>query len=128
MDPEFLDLEDVFEFHKTALERWGGLDGIRDRGALEAAIGAAAQTFDGKYLHGDLFSMAATYAFHIAQSQGFLDGNKRTGVFAAVIFLDTNGVRVHNQEDVLYLAMIDIAERKMTKAQLANLLRELANV
>ena len=98
------------------------------KGALEAAIAQPQATFDGEYLHGDLFSMAAAYAFHIGQAQAFLDGNKRTGLLAAIVFLDSNGFRIPEQEDILYLAMIEIAERKMTKMQLANLLRELAGV
>jgi death-on-curing protein len=125
---EFLDLEDVLGFHRASLNRWGGLDGIRDQGALEAAIAQPQATFDGEYLHEDLFSMAAAYAFHVGQAQAFVDGNKRTGLLAAVIFLDMNGFRVPEPEEVLYLAMVEVAERKMTKAQLANLLRELAGV
>jgi death-on-curing protein len=72
--------------------------------------------------------MAAAYAFHIAEAQAFLDGNKRTGLMAAIVFLDLNGFRIHDQEDILYLAMIELADRTMTKGQLANLLRDLANV
>jgi death-on-curing protein len=128
MDPEFLDLDDVLELHAGALARWGGSAGIRDRGALEAAIAQPQATFDGEFLHGDVFAMAAAYAFHIAEAQAFLDGNKRAGLMAAVVFLDLNGFRLPEPEDVLYLAMLEIAERKMTKAQLANLLRELADV
>jgi death-on-curing protein len=85
-------------------------------------------TFDGEYLYEDVFAMAAAYAFHIAEAQAFLDGNKRTAVLAAIVFLDQNDFRIRNQEDMLYMAMIEIAGRTMTKAQLANLLRELAKV
>ena len=124
----FLDLEDILDFHRAALERWGGLDGIRDQGALEGAIAQPAATFDGEYLHGDLFAMAAAYAFHIAEAQAFVDGNKRVGLLAAVVFLDINGLRIPEPEEALYLAMIEVAERKRSKAQLADLLRELAGV
>jgi death-on-curing protein len=126
--PEFLDLDDVIELHAAGLERWGGSDGIRDRGALEGAIAQPQATFDGAYLHDDIFAMAAAYAFHIAEAQAFVDGNKRSGLLAAVTFLDMNGIRIPEPEDVLYLAMLEIAERKMTQGQLANLLRELAGV
>jgi prophage maintenance system killer protein len=66
---EFLDLEDVLGLHRASLNRWGGLDGIRDQGALEAAIAQPQATFDGEYLHEDLFSMAAAYAFHVGQAR-----------------------------------------------------------
>ncbi len=126
--PEFLDLQAVLELHAFGLARWGGLDGIRDEGALEGAIAQPQATFDGEFLHGDLFSMAAAYAFHIAESQAFIDGNKRTALLAAVVFLDLNGFRLPEPEDVLFVAMLEIADRKMTKSQLANLLRELAGI
>lgn len=69
--------------------------------------------------------MAAAYAFHIAQNQPFLDGNKRTGLVAALVFLDLNGITVLDPEEKLYDAMISIAERRMDKDGLAELLREL---
>jgi death-on-curing protein len=50
-----------------------------------------ASTFDGVYLHSDLFEMAAAYAFHIAEGQPFVDGNKRTALNAALVFLDLTG-------------------------------------
>lgn len=127
-DLEFLDVQEVLELHAAALARWGGMEGVRDLGALSSAVMQPQASFDGEYLHGDLFLMAAAYAFHIAEAQAFLDGNKRAGVLAAAIFLDRNGVRVPEQEDVLYLALLEVSERTMTKAQLADLLRELANV
>ncbi len=70
--------------------------------------------------------MAAAYAFHIAQNQPFVDGNKRTGLLAALVFLDLNGVVVPDREGRLYDAMIAIAERRVDKDGFAGLLRELA--
>jgi len=77
------------------------------------------------YAQGDVFDVAAAYAFHIAQAQAFLDGNKRTGAAAALVFLEINGVAVPAETDRLYQAMIAIAEKRMDKEQLASLLREL---
>jgi len=54
-------------------------------------VATPAVTFDDAYLHNDLFQMAAAYAFHIAENQPFLDGNKRTALNAALVFLDING-------------------------------------
>jgi death-on-curing protein len=83
-------------------------------------------SFGEAYLHEDLTHMAAAYAFHIAQNQPFLDGNKRTGLVAALVFLDFNGVTVLDPQEKLYDAMIAIAERRMDKDGLAELLRELS--
>lgn len=70
--------------------------------------------------------MAAAYAFHIAQNQAFVDGNKRTGLLAALVFLDMNGWTVVDADGQLSEAMIVIAERRLDRAGLAALLRQLS--
>jgi len=125
--PEFLTLADVLKMHATSLARWGGQDGVRDLGAVESAVMQPQAMFGGEYLHEDVFAMAAAYAFHISESQAFFDGSKRTAVFAALGFLELNGVLFPEpQDDILYLAMIDVANHAMSKAQLAQLFRDLA--
>lgn len=125
-DPVFLDVEDVLLIHEEQLPRYGGSPGIRDRGLLESAVAMPRATAGGEFAHEDLFAMAAAYAFHIAQNQPFVDGNKRTGLLAALVFLDLNGVGVADPEERLYDAMIAIAERRLDKAGLAALLSDLA--
>lgn len=83
-------------------------------------------TFDGLFVHDDLFAMASAYAFHLAQNQPFVDGNKRTGLAAALVFLDLNRITIDDPDERLYDAMISVAERRLDKAGLAALLRELA--
>lgn len=78
------------------------------------------------YGGGDLFDVAAAYAFHIAEAQAFLDGNKRTAVAACFRFLEENGVTTVFDAIKMYDAMIAIAQRQLTKAQLAVSLREQA--
>ena len=95
---------------------------MRDRGLVESALASAKNTF--YYAHGDLFDVAA---FHIAQSQAFLDGNKRTAVVSALVFLALNGVYVQPAPWELYLAMIDVAEKKKTKADIAEIFRKRVN-
>ena len=82
-------------------------------------------SFGGEYLHSDIFEMAAAYAFHIAENQPFLDGNKRTALVAALAFLDLNGSVIVDPERKLYSMLIDIANRAADKSDLADLLRSL---
>jgi death-on-curing protein len=98
-EPDFLTVEDVLLLHEHQL---------------------------GNFVHEDLFAMAAAYAFHIAQNQPFVDGNKRTGLAATLVFLDLNGVTIEDPEGKLYAAMIEIAEKRLDMDGLAALLRELA--
>ncbi len=82
-------------------------------------------SFGGEYLHQDLFEMVAADAFHIAENQTFLDGNKRTAFVSALVFLDINGCLILD-EMKLYDAMIAIADKKMDKYDLADLLKKLS--
>ena len=108
-DYDFLDLDDVMAVHATALARHGGLDGIRDKGLLISAIEQSRSSFGGMYLHDDLFEMAAGYAFHLSQNQPFFEGNKRTGIGSAFLFLSLNGVFLEpSQDGLLFEALIAI--------------------
>lgn len=76
------------------------------------------------YGQGDLSAIAAAYAFHIAQNQPFLDGNKRTAMGSALTFLEINEVDVSQFDgDKLYDAMIAIAENRLDKEGLAEVFR-----
>jgi len=120
-EPAFLRVEQVERFHRQGLDTFGGIDGVRDRGLLESAVAQPQHVFF--YEQGDLYEIAAAYAFHIAQNQPFLDGNKRAAVTAALAFLEVNGIAKKFDSNSLYAAMIAIAEKRMTRAQLAELLR-----
>ena len=126
LEPLFLSVEDVLELHGDQLRLYGGTAGIRDGGALDSAVATPPVTFDDAYLHSDLFEMAAAHAFHIAENQPFLDGNKRTALNAALVFLDINGWLVLDLDECLCDAMIAISSRALDKQGLAALLRKLA--
>ncbi|ACL66396.1 death-on-curing family protein [Anaeromyxobacter dehalogenans 2CP-1] len=125
-DPVFLDVDDVLLIHEEQLATYGGALGIRDVGLLESAVAMPRASAGGELAHEDLFAMAAAYAFHIAQNQPFVDGNKRTGLLAAIVFLDLNGIPISDPAGRLYDAMIAVAERRMDKPGLATEFRSLA--
>ncbi len=124
-EPIFLTLDEVHRIHARSLAEHGGSDGTRDSGPVESALASAKNIF--YYANGDLFNVAASYAFHLAESQAFIDGNKRTAVVAALVFLARNGVYATPATWDLYSAMIDVSEKKKTKADLAELFRKRAN-
>ena len=84
-------MAEVLEIHRDQIERHGGDAGLRDIGLLEAAAAIPQSSFGGEFLHGSLFEMAVAYAYHISENQPFVDGNKRTALGAALIFLELNG-------------------------------------
>jgi death-on-curing protein len=124
-EPDFLLLDDVLRIHARSLAEHGGTEGVRDLGLVDSALASAKNIFH--YANGDLFDVAAGYAFHIAESQAFLDGNKRTAAVAALIFLARNGAYAQPSTWELYSAIIDMAEKKKTKTDLAELFRKYAN-
>ena len=126
MNPEFLDIDDVIEIHELQLSEFGGVNGIRDLALLDSAIAQSMASFGGKFLHEDLFAMASAYLFHIVMNHVFVDGNKRTGLVAALTFLDINGHPIGDSSPLLYNATMDVAEGRMDKDELADLFRSLA--
>jgi len=121
-EPEFLSPAIIEQLHADSLALFGGSAGVRDRGLVESALASARNTY--LYGRGDLFDIAASYAFHIAQAQAYLDGNKRTAMAAALTFLRGNDVKFRIDEPLFYEAMIAIAEKRMTKADLAVIFRK----
>jgi death on curing protein len=83
----FLSLDDILESHQNQIDTYGGGQGIRDIGLLESAIAQPEACFGGQFLHADVFEMAAAYLYHLVMNHPFVDGNKRVGLEAALIFL-----------------------------------------
>ena len=122
----FLERSEVDELHLDSLKAHGGIAGTRDDGLVESALGSAINT--ALYGSGDVFDVAAAYAFHIAQAQAFLDGNKRTAIGSALAFLALNHPMrkpTPANLDILHDAMIAIANHTLDKPGLAALLRRL---
>jgi len=82
--------------------------------------------FGGQYLHPDIFLMAAAYAFHIAANHPFVDGNKRTGLACALVFLRRNGYQVIEEPGELADLVTELIERRRTKEWFAEQLRDRA--
>jgi death-on-curing protein len=120
--PVFLSRDQVLELHHISLDRWGGLDGLRDPGLLDSALMQPEASWF--YAQGDACDIAAAYAFYIAQNQPFLDGNKRTAMGAALTFLEINGIDTDRFDGAqLYDAMIALAEKRLDKPGLAAVFR-----
>ncbi len=125
-EPVFLRREQIETIHRDQINEYGGIHGLRDEGALESAIAQPLNVY--LYANGDLYEIAAAYAYHIAESQSYLDGNKRTGVQAALDFLEINGIDTSQLPELAtYEAMIKVATHKLDRSGLAAFLREALN-
>lgn len=125
-DIVFLDVDDVIELHASQLELFGGGAGLRDQGLLESAVAQPQASFGGQLAHDGLFAMAAAYLFHLVSNHPFVDGNKRIGLLAALVFLDLNGVSIAHPTEALYELTMGVAEGRIDKAAVAAELERIA--
>jgi death-on-curing protein len=123
--PVFLTLAEAVEIHKNQIELYGGEYGVRDIGLLESAIAQPEASFTGEWLHSDIYEMASAYAFHMAMNRPFIDGNKRTALASALIFLEINGVSIADPEGLLLAAMLKLAQGDLSKKEFSDVLRRL---
>ena len=122
-DPVFLTLGEVIEIHRDQIKRYGGDPGLSDLGLLQSAMAMPAAGFGGRYLHTNLFEMAAAYLFHITQNHPFVDGNKRTGAVASLVFLSLNDVELEADEEEFERIVMGVAQGKIDKAAVAEFFR-----
>jgi death-on-curing protein len=127
MTLEFLGLEDVLDIHRLQMARYGGADGLREPGLLESALAQPQATFAGDFVHDGLFAMVAAYLFPIVSNHPFLDGNKRTGLLSALVFLDLNGIAVERESARLYDLTMAVAEGRADKKKVAEILARIAD-
>ncbi len=118
MSPVFLELAEVLAIHRDQIRRYGGREGIRDLELLQSALAVPAATFSGNFLHADLPEMAVAYLFHIVRDHPFIDGNKRTGAVAAMVFLLLNDREFSAPQDKLVETVVAVAAGKLSKAEL----------
>ncbi|SMF98604.1 type II toxin-antitoxin system death-on-curing family toxin [Burkholderia singularis] len=112
----------IYAVHDRQLAEHGGLDGVRDIGAVESAL-ARPQNLD-MYGEADAAALAAAYAYGLARNHGFADGNKRTAWIAARLFLAENGYRLRFDSADAVRTMESVAAGKIDEGQLAEWFRQ----
>ena len=86
----YLSVEQVVALHELQAKRYGGAAGLRDRSALEVAVARPQATFGGEDLYPDAAAKAAALMHSLVGGHPFVDGNKRVGAHAALLFLHLN--------------------------------------
>lgn len=123
MEPTFLTVEELLAIHTDQVERYGGSLGLRDEGLLQSAAAMPSSTFGGEFLHADLAEMAAAYLFHLVSNHPFIDGNKRTGAAAAIVFLEMNDAEFTASEDDYEALVLCVAKGELEKPAIADFFR-----
>jgi death on curing protein len=115
----YLSIEQVLALHTAQLRLYGGASGLRDRGALEAALARPAMTFDGEDLYEDVASKAAALMHSLVLNHPFVDGNKRVAAHAAIVFAELNDHEFLATSDELVEMTLAVAEGKIQAEALA---------
>jgi death-on-curing protein len=115
----------VREIHAESIRQFGGLRGIRDENLLASAVLAPQSSFGGKSPYADIVEIAAAYLFYICKNHPFLDGNKRTAMMAAIVFLRFNGIEPKADSEQWEKLMLDVAASRLDRDGTTRCLRKL---
>ena len=115
---KILSKQQILMLHSALLARSGGLDGIRDEGLLDSALNTPFQTFAEQDLYPTTLEKAARLGFGLIRNHPFLDGNKRIGTHAMLVFLDINSIPLAYGDDDLITAILSVASGTMDYAGL----------
>jgi death on curing protein len=122
-EPIWIDERVCLTLHDRLLAFHGGAPGVRDEGLLHSALARARQI--AAYVDGaDIVAMAAAYTAGIVKNHPFVDGNKRTGFVAGILFLEMNGYRFTASESAAADAVMALAAGELDEAGYAEFLRE----
>lgn len=110
--------EDVISIHARVIQKSGGMDGLRDRAALEAAIAAPLQSFEGQDLFPTVLEKIARIGYGLASNHAFVDGNKRIGAMMVQLLLGWNGYSLQLQRGELADMFIAIADGQAGQEEL----------
>jgi death on curing protein len=120
----FLEVDAVLRIHSRMIAEFGGSAEVRDHGLLQSAVHMPQAQFGGKYLHEGLSKMAAAYLYHICCNHPFVDGNKRTALAAAEMFVLINDSRLTATNDELKTITWSVADGTLSKAELIDFFKQ----
>lgn len=121
---EYLSIDQVLDLHRRQIRAFGGASGLRDRGALEAAVARPQATFGGEDLYPDVVTKAAALMHSLVMNDPFVDGNKRVGAHAGIVFLLVNHVDPEFSSAELTEVTLGVARGELSAEALAIWLRQ----
>lgn len=128
--PRYLSVDAVLAIHAEVLTAHGGSVGLRDRSLLESAVAAPQASFGGEALIRDTVEIAAAYLYYLCRNHPFVDGNKRTALATALVFLKANGRlkdlgQPEKRIDDWETLVLDVASSKLDRLEVTRRLRVL---
>ena len=115
----YLTPQEVLFIHARLIATTGGESGIRDLGLLESAVARPQATFDGADLYPDMFLKTAALMESLSQNHPFVDGNKRTAITSAAMFLQLNGFRLQTTNEEMERFTMEVVRERPSFAAIA---------
>lgn len=98
--------EQILMLHSMTIKQSGGIEGVRNNGLLDMSLHAPYQTFESKELYPSIQNKAARLCFSLISNHPFIDGNKRIGILAMLVFLDINHVVINcSNQDIIEIGL-----------------------
>ena len=120
-----LSVEHVLAIHKSAIENFGGSDGLSDAALLHSAVAAPQASFGGVSTFADTVEVAAAYLYYLCSNHPFVDGNKRVALGACLVFLKINGYRTAPDSEDWENLTLAVAASLLSRDEIAATLRKL---
>jgi death-on-curing protein len=122
-----LNVKIVNEIHEEAIAQFGGINGIRDQALLESAIAATQASFGGVSPFTDTIDVAGAYLYYLCSNHPYLDGNKRVGLGACLVFLQLNGFTPAPDGDAWETLTLAVAAGALAREAVTEKLRALVS-
>ena len=103
----------ILLLHSVLIAESGGSDGVRDEGLLDSAVNTPLQTFSGQDLYPTVLEKAVRLGFGLIRNHPFIDGNKRIGTHAMLVFLNLNSITLSYEDDELISTILSVASGEM---------------
>ena len=121
-----LSVDIVKQIQQAVIEEFGGPPGVRDEDLLSSAVAATQATVGGRSPFADAIEVAAAYLYYLCRNHPFVDGNKRTAMAAAIVFLRLNGIEPAPDQPAWESLVLDIAASRLDREAATLCLRRLA--
>lgn len=110
---KLLSRRQILMLHSMLIAQSGGMDGLRDEGLLDSAVNTSLQAFGGQELYPTILEKAARLGYGLIHNHPFVDGNKRIGTHAMLVFLDINNITLSYEDDDLISVILRVAAGDM---------------
>lgn len=115
---KILSQKQILILHTSIVKEFGGIDGVREEGLLESALASPFQTFDGEPVYPSIQAKASQLGFAFICNHPFVDGNKRIGAHAMLVFLAINGIELCYEQQELIDIIMSVASGKTDRNEL----------